>query len=276
MKNKYNLARIFGLIGITLFFTSCYHTKDITYFQDIDKYMKGQATVQAPTNYQITIHPDDELRIIVSSAMSPEAAAPFNLSPIISQSPQSSLVANGGTYQSYLVDAQGFVTIPSLGNVKLSGLTLEEATTEIQAKLKAYLKEPIVTVRLLSFRVLVIGEVNSPGVQVFDRQRVSILDAISQARDLNIYAQRDKIQLIRESDGKKEYYVYDLTKSDFMSSPYFYLKPNDLIYVLPNKQRQGDANVGQEKQYKTSLAMSIVSLTMGIVSTMATIFAISK
>ncbi len=276
MKDKHYLKNTFAIFVVSLLLSSCYHTKEISYFQDFDKYQQGQATVNTPENYQIKIRPDDELRIIVSAAMNPEAAAPFNLSPVISQSPSSSNVTNSATYQSYLVDEAGFVTIPSLGKVKVSGLTIEQAKTEVESQLKQYIKDPIVTLRLLSFRITVLGEVNSPGTQYYDHQRVTIIDAISQARDLSVYAQRNNIRLIRDADGKKEYYVYDLTKSDFMSSPYFYLKPNDLIYAIPNKERQGDANVGQEKQYRTSLTTSIVSLAMGVVSTMATIFALTK
>lgn len=276
MKDRHCLKSIFVFCVVTVLLSSCYHSKEISYFQDFEKYRQGQAIVNTPENYQIKIRPDDELRIIVSAAMNPEAAAPFNLSPVISQSPSSSSVANSATYQSYLVDESGFVTIPSLGKVKVAGFTVEQAKAEVESKLKVYIKDPIVTLRLLSFRITVLGEVNSPGTQYYDRQKVTILDAVSQARDLSIFARRDDIRLIRDTDGKKEYYVYDLTKSDFMSSPYFYLKPNDLIYVVPNKERQGDAVMGQEKQYRTSLTMSIVSLTMGVVSTMATIFAITK
>lgn len=276
MKDRCFFKNVLPVFVVSLLFSSCYHTKEIAYFQDFEKYQQGQASINTPENYQIKIHPDDELSIIVSAAMNPEAAAPFNLSPVISQSPTSSTVANGATYQSYLVDTEGNVTIPSLGKVKLSGLTVEQAKIEVESKLKTYIKDPIVTLRLLSFRITVLGEVNSPGTQNYDRQKVTILDAISQAHDLSIFARRENIRLIRDTDGKKEYYVYDLTKSDFMSSPYFYLKPNDLIYVVPNKERQGDAVMGQEKQYRTSLTMSIVSLTMGIVSTMATIYAITK
>ncbi|MBP1618459.1 MAG: sugar transporter [Bacteroidetes bacterium] len=276
MKDKYFLKSISAVFIVSFLLPSCYHTKEISYFQDFDKYQQGLATVNTQDNYQIKIRSDDELRIIVSAAINPEAATPFNLSPVISQSPSSSNVTNNATYQSYLVDETGFVTIPSLGKVKVGGLTVEQAKAEVESRLKEYIKDPIVTLRLLSFRVTVLGEVNSPGTQYYDRQRVSIIDAISQARDLSIFAQRNNIRLIRDDGGKKEYYVYDLTKNDFMSSSYFYLKPNDLIYVVPNKERQGDAVMGQEKQYRTSLTMSIVSLTMGVVSTMATIFAITK
>ncbi len=273
MKNIYSFTAFLFAI---LFLSSCYQTKEISYFQDIDKYKQEHSGSTAETNYQIKIRPDDELRIIVSAAVNPEAAAPFNLSPYTSQSPSSTTVTNAASYQSYLVDAEGNVTIPSLGKLKVAGLTTEEAKSLVESRLKQYLKDPIVTLRLLSFRVSIIGEVNLPGVQSYDRQRVTVLDAIAQAKDLTIYAMRDKVQLIRDYDGKKEFYTFDLTKSDFMSSPYFYLKPNDVIYVTPNKERQSDANAGQGKQYRTSLTMSIVSISMGVVSTVATILAVTK
>lgn len=264
------------MIAFSIALSSCYHTKDISYFQDSGKYEKGQTPLQSLNNYQVKIQSDNELQIIVSTALNPETAAPFNLSPVVSQKASTTSVANGATYQSYLVDTEGNITIPSLGKVKVAGLTTEEATQEIENKLKVYLKDPIVTLRLLSFKINVLGEVNSPGEQYFDRQKVTILDAIAKARDLSIYAQRDSIKLIREEDGKRIFYVYDLTKSDFLSSPYYYLKPNDVLYAVPNKERQGDAHISQQKQYRTSLTMSVVSLTLGIVSTVATIFAITK
>lgn len=276
MTNKFTVIRIIVLLSISTLLSSCYHTKNISYFQDFEKYQQGQASVQTPDNYQVRLQPDDELRIIVSTAINPEAAAPFNLSPFVAEKPSSSSASTNMTYQSYLIDDQGNVTIPSLGKVKVGGLTIEEAKLAIESGLKAYLKDPIVTLRLLNFRVNVLGEVTLPGPQLFERQKVTILDALAGAKDLTVYARRDSVKLIRDVAGKREYYVYDLTKSDFLSSPYFYLKPNDVIYVTPNKERQGDANVGTEKQYRTTLTTTIVSIGLGIVSTVATIFAITQ
>ena len=138
----------------------------------------------------------------------------------------------------YLVDNEGYINFPVVGRLKVSGLTKSECENMILEKIRPYMAEtenPVVTVRMSSYSVSVIGEVARPGSFQVAREKITILEALAQAGDLTIYGVRDKVKLIREdATGKKEIHTLDLTNANIVNSPYYYLQQNDIVYVEPN------------------------------------------
>ena len=231
MKKK-NLILYF-LLGInSLLIISCGDKKQIAYYQNIDKV----ATQETANNFESKIQPDDLLLIVVSTP-DPEAAAPFNLETI--SVPTAIGQTNQGQRQQqlYLVDSDGLIQFPVLGEIKTGGQTKSEVVAVIKSKLKKYINDAIVNIRIINFKVTVQGEVAKPGSFTIASERITLPEALSLAGDLTIYGKRDNIILVREVNNKKTFNRIDITKADFINSPYYYLSQNDLIYVEPNKAK---------------------------------------
>ena len=246
---------ISAAIGIALL-SSCKTTNQITYFQDINSY-SPELLQEKNIDYEAKICKDDQLSIFVSS-VDPNAVAAFNL-------PLTSYLAAGEkdvvttpTVQTYLVDSKGDINFPILGRIQVTGMSRSELANYLQTKISAYAKSPLVTVQILNFKISVLGEVNSPGTRQVNNERISILDAIGMAGDLTIYGERKNILLIRDNNGKKEFHRFDLTATDLLESPYFYLQQNDIVYVEPNKARRGNAKYSQSDQFNVSVVSTII------------------
>jgi len=257
--NSY-LILVILFVSVGLF--SCSSTKKVKYFQDIPD--SGQLKTIAKAEYTApVIQPDDILTIIVQT-IDPQNTVAINLGnlPVSSTGTLLSASAISPMQQvssGYLVDKEGVVTIPILGRVKVSGYSTSEAATVIKTAAEKFYKEPTVLVRYANFKISVTGEVLKPGVYVIPNEKISVLDAISLAGDLTIFAKRENILLIRENtDGTKTPYRINLKKSDLMSSPYFYLKQNDLIYVEPGTGKAAATDASQARYY--TLVGSLLSV----------------
>jgi polysaccharide export outer membrane protein len=169
--------------------------------------------------------------------------------------------------QLYLVDAAGMIDFPVLGKLKISGLTRSEVTKMFQDKIGVFIKNPIINFRITNFKVSVQGEVNSPGSYTLNSERVTLIEALTMARDLTIYGRRNNILVIREVDGVKTYNRVDITKSDFINSPFYYLAQNDVIYVEPNKNRINAAAVGANTGVIISITSILITLITLIITT---------
>ena len=178
--------------------------------------------------------------MIIVSAEDPEIAAPFNLKTYTTVNPTKQDVAGAQTTQLYLVDANGFIDFPILGRLKVSGMARSQVVQLLQDKISAYIKNPIINLRIMNFKISVQGEVTLPGTYTISSERVTLIEALSMAKDLTIYGKRDNILIIREIDGVKTYNRVDITKADFMNSPFYYLAQNDVVYVEPNKNKSTD------------------------------------
>lgn len=245
-----------------LFLFSCASRKDSVYYQNID----GMASPEQSNTYEIKIQPDDLLLIIVS-ADEPETAIPFNLSTISVPSAGSVNTAQGQlTMQSYLVDASGIIDFPVLGKLKVAGLSRTEVMQLLDSKIAKYIKNPIINLRLMNFKISVQGEVTNPGTYTVSSDRVTLIEALSMAKDLTIYGKRDNILIIRELNGVKTYNRVDITKADFINSPFYYLAQNDVVYVEPNKTRINGAAVGAN----TGVIISVTSLLITLVTLIVT------
>lgn len=261
MKYFFLLKKTIPFLFVVLFF-SCKPRQELVYYQNID----GLAAAEQLNSYEIKIQPDDLLMIIVS-ADDPESALPFNLSTISIPSSNNTLASRGQeTMQSYLVDAAGFIDFPVLGKLKVGGLSRSDLMQVLETKIAKYIKNPIINIRLTNFKISVQGEVTQPGTYPVNSERITLIEAISMAKDLTIYGKRNNILIIRELDGVKTYNRVDLTQADFIHSPFYYLAQNDVVYVEPNKTRINGAAVGAN----TGVIISITSLLITLITLIVT------
>jgi polysaccharide export outer membrane protein len=245
--------KIAPLLFVILLF-SCASRKDILYYQNID------SMAQAKLNsYEIKIQPDDLLTINIS-AEDPTTTAPFNLNPRNVGSGGGQVTAGKSDVNNYLVDAEGYIDFPELGKLKLSGLTRSEVLALFKKEISVYIKNPIITIRLENFKVVVHGEVASPGVYQVSSDRFTLIEVLTMAGDLTVSSRRDNILVIRDIDGVKSYHRVDVTKADFINSPYYYMAQNDVVYVEP-KYRTISPNVTLFTTF-TSIALTIVSFLL--------------
>ncbi len=183
----------------------------------------------------LRIQPDDALLISIHT-LEPDAAIPFNIAPLIAGG---GAMGGGGASANYLVDDQGFVEMPVIGALRLAGLSVPEARDTIRNRILPFVKAPIVNIRFTQFRFTVLGEVRSPTTFTLAEERITILEALGMAGDLTNYANRNNILIIREENGLRSFGRLDIQARDVFRSPYFYLRPNDVIYVEPIKDKVG-------------------------------------
>ncbi len=218
---------VFAILALS----SCGNAKNAIYFNG----NSSVAFLSEEENLEPIIKRNDLLSITVSS-VNPEATEIFNLQN--DAAAQSSTNAGNTTRVSgYLVDQDGFIRFPILGNISAVGKTkkaLREEITEMLISRKLLL-EPIVDIRYLNYKISVLGEVKNPSVLTIPNEKISLLEALGLAGDITIYGRRDNITLIREEEGLKRIRKLDLTNNEIFNSPYYYLQSNDIIYVEPNK-----------------------------------------
>lgn len=249
---KINITFIF-IIAVT-FLTSCASKKKILYMQD------AIANVETK-DYEAILQPDDVLLIIVSSE-NPEVAASYNLASVTMQGSTESSITER-RLQTYVIDKTGNIEFPVIGTVKLAGLTKLQAIAHIKDLLKEHVADAIVNLRILNFEVTVLGEVSKPGSYTINSERVTLLEALGKAGDLTVYGNRENVTIVRQTDdGKTSAYKVDLTKSDFVTSPYYYLRQNDVVYVEPNKTRVNSSVIGPN----LTVGISALSLIVTIIA----------
>ena len=259
------ISFIFAM-SLLLAITSCGSSKSVAYIQNSDSIAYDNSRFL----YDAKIMPKDQLTITVNT-VNPEAALPFNLLLQNAYTQGRTLSTTGGTLMPYLVDNEGYINFPVVGRLKVGGLTKSECENLILDKIRPYMAEtenPVVTVRMSSYSVSVLGEVARPGSFQVAREKITILEALAQAGDLTIYGVRDKVKLIREdATGKKEIHTLDLTNANIVNSPYYYLQQNDIVYVEPNKIKAQNSRVGSITTLwvsATSILISVASLIVNV------------
>ena len=237
---NFYMKYLFGAVVILLL-TSCGNQRRFTYFKDISDTITNYNI--ADTGYKsLTIKSDDVLQINISSP-NPEATS-FFITPGSNSANTSGIsTSDPAPLNTYLVDNDGGIDMPLVGRIMVKGLTTVQAKEEVKNKVAAFLKDPIVRVRLQNFKITVLGEVNKPANYIVPNERVSLLDAIGMAGDLTLFGRRENVLLIREKEGKKTLIRLDLNSSRLFQSPYYYLQQNDIIYVEPNKQRAASSDM---------------------------------
>ena len=244
---------------IVVLLGSCGSAKKVAYFQNIDSV--SLAASRALNDAKIL--PKDLLTITVSTT-DPNAALPFNLIVYNTLNSSNTVSTGGGSLQQYLVDNDGNIQFPVIGKVKVMGLTKNQCQDLLREKIMPYMAQtenPVVTVRMASYRVTVLGEVNKPGVVPVTTEKMSVLEALASAGDLTIYGKRDNVLLIREeANGQKVQHRLNLNDANIINSPYYYLQQNDLVYVEPNGTKSKNSAIGQS----TTLWFSFVSILTSV------------
>jgi polysaccharide export outer membrane protein len=230
----FKVKRFFiALSLITYALSSCQSYKNVPYYKDLDK--KDIVTEKITNNSDYLIHTGDILGINITSR-NPESAAVFNYNLAR---------VNGNAYNTspdnpvigYMVDGNGNIHLPLVGEIKASGLTTTQLTESLGKALLTYLKDPVVNIRIVNFKVYVYGDVARPNAYNVIDEHPTVIQALTLAGDLNITGMRKKVLLIRNEDGERKYIQLDLTSKNIYNSPYFYLKNNDEIYVTPGRSK---------------------------------------
>jgi polysaccharide biosynthesis/export protein len=245
-----NLFRYFFPIVCLLLNASCTHKKKVLYFQgSLNNSVSNK-------NYNPTLKTDDLLSITVLGA-DVEAVKPFNL-PIVNYNQNVGAYNQGNPTQSgYLIDPEGNIDFPVVGKIKINGLTRTQAVDTLKIKLKAYLNHPSIVLRIINYKVTVLGEVRNPGTFTIPNERITLPEALGIAGDLTIFARRQNISVIRDVDGVKTETFINLTNKDIFSSPVYYLQQNDLVYVSPNRAKINSSALNTQN---AGLVISVISL----------------
>lgn len=242
----------FYLIFFLLLVSSC-ATRNLVYFSDLPD--AAVDTRKVENAIDPLIQPMDLLSITVST-LNPESNLLFN-SGVLSSVGGASGAAMTMNNEGYRVDKQGEVNFPVLGKVELGGLTIDEAISKMGKLLESEVKNPIVNIKLINFKITVVGEVSNPSTFPVMTERINIVEAIGLAGDLTPFGKRENVLLIRENEGERTTVRLDLNKRDIFSSPYYYLQQNDIIYVEPVRTKGVQASMGRQN---LTLALSIISI----------------
>lgn len=256
---KIKLKRIYfitSLVLAALFLNSCASKSNIVY-------LNGAIEPVTTADHELKLQTDDVLMISVTS-INPEVTIPYNLQTIAIQSTTSDLAVGQQRQLTYLISKQGMIDFPVLGAIEIGGLTRVEAQNKIQTLLKDHIADANVILRVLNFKVTVLGEVNRPGPIQVSGERLTLFEAIASAGDLSVFGKRKNVLLIRERGGQTETHRLDLTDPNLINSPYYYLVQNDVLYVEPNKTKVNSSVVGPNLTVgisALSLVITIIALT---------------
>lgn len=250
--------RIFKILIslLFLFFLSCTSKKKIIYFQG----QTSSQTSDLSANFNPVLKTDDLLGISVTG-LDIDAAKPFNPPQITTLNTNLGYLTGAPSLQGYLIDKNGEIEFPVIGKIKLSGLERTAAVELIKGKLKDYITNPIVNIRILNFKITVLGEVKNPGTFTIPNERISLPEAIGLAGDLAITGVRKNVLVIRDIDGKKTEYRVNLTSKELFSSPVYYLNQNDIVYIEPNRAKINSSVINPSN---AGIVISAVSLIVSV------------
>lgn len=272
-KNKILFMKIWDLIldlsvlkkTIYIFFLfiliSCSAPKNITYFQGLENLQEVTTSPKVIATYK----PQDIISIVVS-ASDPETAIPFNTVET-STTKSTELSTNNATSSKlpmYLLDSDGMISFPVIGELKVSGLTSTGVKDLIKDKLKKYIKNPIVSVQLQNFKITILGEVANPGPFTISNEQITLIEAIGLAGDLSITGKRTNITVLRGENNKQTVYKVDLTSKDVFNSPVYYLAQNDVIYIEPNESKAKTSKSNNWPQVLTSIG-SLLGIIISVI-----------
>lgn len=250
--------RHFVMLSLLVIITSCAETKQFAYFQDMSN---DGVTPQVSMPVDIKAQVGDQLSININ-AQDDRLQKMFNLS----------MVSSGGSSNQtrlvYTVDSKGCITLPVLGAIKVLGLTREQIAALVSQELKAreLLSDPVVVVQFQNAFVSVLGDVGNPGRINFDKDNMTIIDAIAQAGDLQATGKRARVFVLRQVNGKQQMYAVDMAKAESIySSPVYYLQQNDVVYVEPNAMKARTASVNGNTFRTVGFWMSVSSFLMSLI-----------
>lgn len=249
MKSFFKGSFASGFVVILLFLASCATNKNIVYFQENTKNDTLIEEMPLSNKYESVIQPDDILAINITSISSitiekdpvkifTEGGTHYTLTATQAGVGSNNMGQNTG----YLVDREGFIDFPVLGKIKMSGLSIRQAKDALGERLKNYVKDPVVEVRIINYKVVVLGEVRSPGTVIAPNHTINIIEALAAAGDIPVTGKKSNVLVVRENGAKREFARLNLASKDVFNSPYYYLKQNDIVYVEPSKVRRQETS----------------------------------
>ena len=248
---------------VFIFLNSCTSQKKLDYLQNIENVALEASTKNAIS----TIQPNDQL-VIMITAKDMDVVKPFNQNFSSGQILQYSTASNNMPTQNqtstsgptYIVDTQGNIDFPVIGKINTENKTTEELRDILKKEISKYVVNPQVSVKNTNYKITVLGEVNRPGTYNIPEAQTTVLEVLGLAGDLTIYGNREDILLLRNIDGTMTKERLDLTKADFINSPYFYLKQNDVIIVSPNETKQKTSRLDPNAGIYISVASIVVTI----------------
>ena len=259
--NTVKTTLIAGALALAM--ASCGTSSQIAYVNDAQR----DTALAVTGEFSKGIQPNDLLNIYVESE-SPEVTLQFNQETNKIAYANGSVINPGSTaVTGYLVNQDGEIIFPVLGKIKVAGMTHDSLAHMLEKRLvnEGHILDATVTIKLMNFKVSILGDVVKPGVIQATGERLTIFEALSMVGDLTIYGQRTNVTVIREENGVRTIGELDLTSKDIFNSPYYYLHQNDVVYVEPNKKRKRDAE-------RDNIMLTYVTSAVSIVSTIASLF----
>jgi len=262
MNFKKKLVETLSAICLLLLVSSCADLRKTQYFADQNDAVIRSKNI-AP---QTLLQPSDLLSINVSS-LNPAATAIFNTPNVTNVT---ATTATGSSLQApgYLVNPDGMIQFPLIGDIKVTGKTTNQLRLELTQQLvdRKLLVDPVVVVRQLNFKVSVLGEVGHPTVISVPSEKISLLEALGLAGDITIYGRKDDVMIIREENDQKVIKRLDLNTKELFSSPYYYLKSNDIVYVEANKAKVNNSSQSTQTLPIILSALSFLAIMVGVLA----------
>jgi polysaccharide biosynthesis/export protein len=268
--NGYSTIFLISSIAFCLVLSSCASYRNIPYFKNVpDSGYVYRNGVQIPvTAYEeIKIQPNDILNITIQT-VDPDMNNIMGSADVTTATPA---MPTGGKIDKskeasigYLVDRDGYIELPIAGKIKVGGLSTSQAKEAIREKALKYYKEPVVNVRIVNFKVTVLGEVTMPGTYLINGEKATVLDALGQAGDMSIFGKRTNVILARQENGKQKIVRFNLNSTDIFESPYFYLRQGDVLYVQPGKGKAAANDAAMIRTYtiiSSTLSLLVIILT---------------
>jgi polysaccharide export outer membrane protein len=259
--NKFNK---FGKIGLSvlafaIIFASCVPQKKMLYLKEAEMLSETQSVNYVnERSIDYKLQPGDNLYIRALNTIDERSAAALNGE---SGSGRSSYMSNEASIylQSYTIDESGCIELPLTGKIEVKNLTVEEAKNKLQQELNKYVNQTTLIVKLSNFNLTVLGEVSKPGMYKVYQSQINLFEAVSMAGNMTNFAKREEVKIIRQTDNGSEIITVDMGQADILSSNYYYLKPNDIIYVEPLKIKQWGFTTFP---YSTVLSVSSLAVTL--------------
>lgn len=246
---------------VALWMVSCASRKDLLYMQNLDSLSKNKIVAEDTISFNAPkIQIDDKLLINITS-IDAKTVKPFN--GYVNSYTEDDRTSVSPLLQLYLVDQNGQINLPQIGKITVTTMSRIELETSLIEKIKPLVPDVKVNVQLINFRVTLLGEVTKPGEYAIKGDKVTLLQAIGMAGDLTIYGKRTNIKVVRHEGNKVQYYNVDITSSDFIKSPVYYLRQNDVVYVEPNQPRMNNSQASTTTSYiisATGLLITILSI----------------
>lgn len=219
---------IYCMLSLILLSSACAPRRDLVYFSNLSNKQTESQLITVDREPKIQVN---DLLSVTVNTLSNESNMLFSIN-------SNNMTKNGYfEREGYRVDNEGNINLPVAGNISLEGLTIEQAQRTLVTHLNKYVRNPIVNIQFMNFRITVIGEVNQPSTLNVANNQINLLEALGMAGDLTAYGKRENVLVIREFDGKRTMVRMNLNNKDILDSPYFYLKQNDVIYVEPDKAK---------------------------------------